>query len=300
MMMKTNRRYFLKATALLGTSIACGSVSRANIHSFFNSFEPAVGVCTGLGNAGMLAEMGYSFIEESVRGFLVPDRPEEEFLPRLDNARKLKIPVSACNLFLPGNLKSVGPDAVHDEIMEYAATAFRRAQLAGVRIIVFGSGGSRRIPEGFHRDDAYRQFVTLGRRLAPLASKYNVIIALEPLNRNECNFINSLADGAEIVNAVSHRSYRLLADIYHMAVDGEDPRNIIRYGNLIKHVHIAEEQGRAAPGTHGEDFGEYFSALATIKYEGDISVESRWDDMAAQAPSALAAIREQASQARGL
>jgi sugar phosphate isomerase/epimerase len=298
--MNTNRRHFIKTVSLLGASLAGGTSTSANILKFSGSFKPEVGVCTGLGNADMLAAMGYSFIEESVRGFLVPDRAEEDFLPLLKEARNLKIPVSVCNLFIPGNLKSVGPEAVHNEIVEYAATAFRRAQLAGVRIIVFGSGGSRRIPDGFSRDEAYRQFVSLGRKLAPLASKNNVVIALEPLNRNECNFINSLADGAEIVNAVSHRNYRLLADIYHMAVDGEDPRNIIRYGDLIRHVHIAEEQGRAAPGTHGEDFGDYFSALALVKYQGRISIESRWDDMAAQAPAALAVIDEQAGRAKGL
>jgi sugar phosphate isomerase/epimerase len=298
--MNTNRRHFLKTVSLLGASIAGGALTSANILNFPGSFKPAIGVCTGLGNADMLAGLGYSYIEESVRGFLVPDRTEEEFLPLLKEARDLKIPVPVCNLFIPGNLKSVGPEAVHNEILEYAATAFRRAQLAGVRIIVFGSGGSRRVPDGFSRDEAYRQFVSLGRKLAPLASKNNVVIALEPLNRNECNFINSLADGAEIVNAVSHRNYRLLADIYHMAVDGEDPRNIIRYGDLIRHVHIAEEQGRSAPGTHGEDFGDYFSALALVKYQGGISIESRWDDMSAQAPAALAVIKEQAGRARGL
>jgi sugar phosphate isomerase/epimerase len=298
--MYIHRRHFLKTASLLGASLAGGAFINANILNFPGSFKPAVGVCTGLGNADMLAGMGYSFIEESVRGFLVPDRPEGDFIPRLEEARGLRIPVSACNLFIPGEMKSVGPDAVHDKILEFSATAFRRAQLAGVRIIVFGSGGSRRIPDGFSRDDAYRQFVSLGRKLAPLASKNNVVIALEPLNRKECNFINSLADGAEIVNAVSHRNYRLLADIYHMMVDGEDSRNIIRYGDLIRHVHIAEEQGRAAPGTHGEDFGDYFSAFALIKYQGGISIESRWDDMAAQAPAALAVIKEQAGRVKGI
>lgn len=298
--MKPNRRSFLKIAALIGSSMAGRSLLQANMYSFFNSLSPSIGVCTGLENADMLAGMGYSFIEDSVRGFLIPDRPEEEFLPKLETAGNLKIPVKACNLFLPGNLKSVGPDAVHDQITDFSETAFRRAQLAGVETIVFGSGGSRRIPEGFSRDEAFKQFVSLGRRLAPLASKYNVVITLEPLNRNECNFINSLSDGAEIVNTVNHRNYRLLADIYHMKVDNEDPGNIVKFGNLIKHVHIAEKEGRAAPGTHGEDFSEHFSALALIKYEGGISIESRWEDMATQAPAALSEIRSQARQARNL
>jgi sugar phosphate isomerase/epimerase len=294
--MRTSRRSFLKITTLLGSSMASRSVLSANLNNFFNSFSPSIGICTGIDNAHRLSGMGYSFIEPGVGGFLMPGKPESEFLETLEIAKNLPVPVKACNMFLPGSLKSVGPDAVHDEILEYAGIAFNRARMAGVGIIVFGSGGSRRIPEGFTRSDALRQFTELGRRLAPVASRNNVVIALEPLNRKECNFINSLSDGAEIVNAINHQNYRLLADIYHMEMDGESPGNIIKFGNLISHVHIAEKEGRSAPGTHGEDFSNYFSALAKINYNGGISVESRWEDMVSQAPGALAVIKKHIDQ----
>ena len=288
----------MKIAALLGSGVVAGSDMSDILMTQQKAFSPSLGVCTGLQNANMLSGMGYSFIEEGVRSFLVPDRPEEEFFEKLKIAKDLKIPVEACNMFLPGNLKSVGREAVHQEILEFAETAFRRAQMAGVKVIVFGSGGSRRIPDGFSREEAFSQFVTLGRSMAPAASRYGVVIALEPLNKNECNFINSLPDGAEIVNAVNHKNYRLLADIYHMKMDGEAPGNIEVYGDLICHVHIAEKEGRAAPGTHGEDFSLYFSALARINYKGMISVESRWEDMALQAPVALSAMMEQIAIAR--
>jgi hypothetical protein len=46
--------------------------------------------------------------------------------------------------------------------MAYVAKAFDRVARLGVRIVVFGSGGARRVPEGYPRDDAVRQMVDFG------------------------------------------------------------------------------------------------------------------------------------------
>lgn len=77
------------------------------------------GVCSSVANADMLAGHGYAFIEESVGGFLMPAKSEEEFNEKLQQAQNADIPVKACNSFIPGSMKSVGPDAVHPEILEY-------------------------------------------------------------------------------------------------------------------------------------------------------------------------------------
>jgi sugar phosphate isomerase/epimerase len=270
--------------------------------SFFSCSSPKhdmflseIGVCTSVSNADTLAAHGYTYIEESVGGFLMPDKSEEEFNQKLQQARDAAIPVKACNSFIPGSLKSVGPEAVHPEILEYMETAFRRAQKAGVEYIVFGSGGSRSIPEGFSRDEARRQFITLCTQMAPIAAKYNVVVVLEPLNTKECNFINSVGEGGEIVEEVNHANFRLLADIYHMLMDGEGPESIEKYGHLIQHTHIAEKEGRAAPGKHNEDFTAYFKALKNVRYEGKMSIECKWEDWEVQVPTAIAAIKIQLS-----
>ncbi len=258
-----------------------------------DTFLTEIGVCTSVSNADMLASHGYTYIEESVGRFLMPTQSEEEFNEMLQQARNADIPVRACNLFIPGSMKSVGPDAVHPEILEYMETAFSRAQKAGVEYIVFGSGGSRDIPEGFSRSEARRQFIDLCSQMAPIASKYDVVVVLEPLNTKECNFINSVTEGGEIVEAVNHPNFRLLADFYHMLMDGEKPESIEKYGHLIQHTHIAEKEGRAAPGTHNDDFTAYFKALKDAGYKGMLSIECRWEDMEAQAASANETMKNQ-------
>jgi sugar phosphate isomerase/epimerase len=286
--MKSTRRSFIKSTILLGAGVAFSADLLAK-----SRFSPKIGVCTGLNQADMLAGMDFEYIEEGVRNFLIPDQPESEFLKKLEAAKHIKIPVKACNSFIPNDLKSVGPHVDHDRIIEFATIAFERAQKAGIEVIVFGSGGSRRIPDGFSREEAMRQFVSLCKRMAPIAAKHKVVVALEPLNSKECNFITTLEKGAEIVRAVNHKGFRLLADLYHMKMDDEGPEQIGKVGDILVHVHIAEKEGRSAPGTHGEDFSEYFRQLAKAKYKGRISIESRWADMAEQAPVALSTIKAQ-------
>ncbi|QGY44313.1 TIM barrel protein [Maribellus comscasis] len=254
-----------------------------------------IGICTDFNNASILSASGCSYIEESVGRFLIPFKSEEEFDLILKKAKESELSVRAFNCFIPGSLKSVGPDAVHQEILEYVEIAFRRAQKAGVNYIVFGSGGSRSVPKGFSRNDARQQFIHLCTRMAPIAGKYNVVVVLEPLNKKECNFINSVAEGGEIVKEVNHPNFMLLADIYHMLMDNESPENIIKYGDLIKHTHIAEKEGRAAPGTHNEDFKPYLEALKKVNYSGMMSIECNWDNLESESVTSIAEIKKQVS-----
>lgn len=253
-------------------------------------------MCTSVGNAAILKAGGCDYVEESVQGFLIPDKPEAEFLEKMRVLAAAALPVSACNSFLPGSLKSVGPEPRHDEIVAYAETAFRRAREAGIRTIVFGSSGSRSIPDGFDRAEARRQFIRLLRRLGPIAAKQGIVVVVEPLQRSECDFINTVAEGAAIVQEAGHPNVRLLADLYHMLRENEGPGSLIAAGPLLRHIHIAEKDRRTPPGVAGDDFTPYLRALKRANYAGALSLECRWDDLSAELPAAIEALRRQIAE----
>ena len=257
------------------------------------TFSPAIGVCTSMKNSHKLKAAGYAYIEESVGGLLMPLEPEEKFEKKYAEFRKSALPVETCNSFIPGSLKSVGPKAAHDKILSYVETAFRRAKKIGVKIIVFGSGGSRGIPEGFDRAKAKAQFVDLLKKMGPVAGKYDVLVCIEPLNRGECNFINSVGEGARIVKLIDHPNIKLLADMYHMAREGEPAAEIVKAGALLYHCHIAENKERGYPGKNREDLTGYLAALKQIGYRGRISVECRWEKFDSETPVALAYMNKQ-------
>lgn len=254
---------------------------------------PTIGVCTSVDNADKLKAAGYDFIEGSVRRFLQPHESSKEFAKTLVIAKESSLPIYAFTGFLPGELKCVGPEASHDRVLEYARIVFDRAAQVNGKIIVFGSSGARRVPAGFDHGHATRQFIELLKRMGPIAQEYGIIVAVEPLNKRECNFLNSVNAGIEIVKAVDHPHIRLVADVYHMAMEDEGPESILKAGPLIAHVHIAEKEGRARPGVHGYDFVPYFAALNAIGYSGGISIEGRWDDFDQELAAALEYVKKQ-------
>jgi sugar phosphate isomerase/epimerase len=291
--MKTTRRRFVKDSAILTSGFFLIPGNIAALASSAGNFLERIGISTSITNNSILAAAGYAFVEENVRNFLIPADSESLFAEKLDLIKQSRLPVEACNVFLPGNLKCTGPAILHDDIASWSETAFRRAGVAGVKTIVFGSGGARAIPEGFSKEEAKKQFISLCKRISPIAKKYDIVISLEPLNRKECNFINSVAEGAEIVEAVDHKNFRLLADIYHMLMENESPAEILKYGHHLYHTHIAEKSGRSAPGVNNEDFIPYFKALKEVKFKGRMAIECSWKNIEEQAVPALKYMRNQ-------
>ena len=190
------------------------------------------GVCTNPANARLLKADGFAYLEGSVSRDLMPGKSEEEFLKGKITLDTCGLPVIACNGFLPGTLKVTGPDARPDTVLKYAETAFRRASLAGVKTIVFGSSGSRSIPDGFDRDQARAQFTDLLVKMGPIARKYGIRVAIENLQKSESNFINTVGEALEIVQKVNDPNIGVLADILHMMREGEAPEILMEAGTF--------------------------------------------------------------------
>lgn len=256
-------------------------------------FQPEIGVTGSLDNIPMLVKNGCTFIQPSVGSYLMPNESEDKFEKNLEKYADAPIDIFACNSFIPGDLKSVGPEHHQAAVLEYAEKVFQRAQKADVEVIVFGSGSSRRIPEGFGKEEAVKQFVALGKKMAPLAQKYGIMICLENLNSTETNMINTFEEAYQVAKAIDHPNFRLTVDIYHMLKENESPAVILDAADYIYHCDLAEKEGRTAPGVQGDDFRPFFKALNDIGYKGKVAIECRWDDMDKELPSAVKTVREQ-------
>lgn len=245
-----------------------------------------IGICTGHDQP----LTGVDFIEENVQRYLQPETDKHQPPPR-------PLPVRAANCFLPGHLKCVGPTVDTPRLLHYATVAFQRARQAGIETIVFGSGGARQIPDGFPRARAEEQFLALLRQLGPLAARENITLVIEPLNRAECNFINSIPEADALAAACNHPNIAVLADFFHMLREDQTPDDILRHGDRLRHVHVAEKAARTPPGTAGDDFRPFLRALKTIDYRRRISIEAGWTNLPAQAPAACQTLRQQIADA---
>jgi sugar phosphate isomerase/epimerase len=261
---------------------------------------PEIGVVENMENDSLLQASGYRYLVESTAKILSPRNVSaEQSQANLTAIKKLRIPLFACNLFIPGDLKVVGPNANEARVLSYVETVLQRARKAGIKMIIWGSGGSRGIPEGFDPGKATAQFISIGKKIAALAAKYNIVVALENLNSTEANFINTVREALEIVQAIDHKNLRLCIDIYHMLKEGESPDVIAGTKGYVVYCEVAEKERRTPPGVEGDDFTPYFTALKNIGYSGKIVLECRWENLSAQGANAYQELRRQVDEAYG-
>jgi D-psicose/D-tagatose/L-ribulose 3-epimerase len=250
-----------------------------------------IGYCVGLKGLEAAKSVGFDFVELGTTE--IAALSDAEFEAALDQVKKVGIPTPNANLFLPSTLKLTGPDpASPDEQMAYVRKAFSRLNRLGVRILCFGSGGARRVPEGFPKQEAFAQLVEFGKRIAPEARANGITVVIEPLRRQETNIINTTAEGLALVKAVGAPNFELLVDFFHLASEKEDPAIILEARAHIRHLHMANPQGRVFPQQWEEhDYAPFFANLRRIGYAGGISIEASSKDVPGEAPRAIALLR---------
>ncbi len=288
----STRREFLTQTVAGAAALSLGR----SVHAA----EPKIlfGACQGPDKHTLMKGAGYDFIELGVGSLLVPSAPDAEFDAKVGKMGDLSLPIRSAAGFFPSDLKLVGPDVKEEAILKHADTCFRRAKKVGMPFIVLGSGGARKIPDGFDPAKAREQFVDICKKMGPLAGPHGVTVVLEPLNKGETNFFNSVAEGVGLVDDIAHPSIQLLADIYHMLRENEGPESILKAGARLRHCHIAEKESRTSPGTKGDDFRPYFKALKAIGYQGGVSVEGKWGkNLEEDLPRALKTMKDQCASA---
>ena len=249
------------------------------------------GICAPPERAAELAAVGYDFVEWPLsRTVGVMDDEAYGELRRL--AAGLPVRPEAWNVMLPGHIKVVGPELDHDALQEYLEAALPRVAELGGEVVVFGSGGARRVPEGYGLDDGLCQFEEACRIAGEIAQGHGLTIAVEPLNRNETNLVNTVAEAVTLVSVVAHPAVRLLSDLYHLTIEAEPLSDTETAEDLLAHVHIAApDRSIPLPGRGEQELRDYFTTLREAGYDGRISVEASWDGVE-EAAAGLRFMRE--------
>ncbi|MFC3563179.1 sugar phosphate isomerase/epimerase family protein [Pedobacter jamesrossensis] len=257
---------------------------------------PKLGIVSPLSRDSLAHASGFTMLGESVPNLLSPLLKESDFLASVEKINKARCKVISCNLFFPATIKIAGPSVDENKVIGYADTVLFRAGKAGIKYIILGSSGARSIPLDYSQEKAKNDFVTLCKKLALLAEKYNVTILLENLQSKETNFLSSLKSAAEVVRRVNHPAFKLNADIFHMMRENESPQEIVNAGSLITFCEIAEKEKRSLPGVMGDDFKPYLKALKEINYHGFIFMEGAIEHPETELPLAFKYLSNQLSE----
>jgi len=248
-----------------------------------------LGWCAPIDNAGIIAKAGFDFIEVPLAPFGLEDQKSLAAAKKAIAASPL--PAWAFNIFLPREMRVVGADIDLDGVKSYLGRAAELLAHAQSKIVVFGSGRARNIPEGFDRDKAEAQFIDTLHWCAEALKGSETTLVIEPLNRKESNIVNSVAEGVRFAKAVNRREIRVLADLYHMDEENEPLSEVATHIDWLSHIHLADT-GRFNPGTGSYDYNTFFGYLKTAGYRGMLSVECTVKNPEADMRQSLAFLRQ--------
>lgn len=182
----------------------------------------------------------------------------------------------AVTAFVSEPVARIVDPSTHDEFVSGIERSCRLAHRLNARNLIVLSGDE--MPGVSHAEQRAAIAAAL-RRAASIAERAGIGLLLEPLNTRVDHrgyFLDSTSDALEIVRTVGEPSVKLLYDMYHSIVMGEEPRAVLAgSGDLVGHVHIADAPGRHEPGSGAVDWPKQLAALHEAGYDGPLGLEFR-------------------------
>lgn len=130
--------------------------------------------------------------------------------------------------------------------------------------------------EGMSEEAHFENAVIALRGAADAAEAAGVMLLLEPLNTRlfATMYLVSTKLGLDLVEAVNSPNLRLLYDVWHSAVMGEDMAQVLAGRmHLVAHVQAADMPDRNEPGTGDVDWTKVTQTLRDLGYTGAIGLE---------------------------
>ncbi len=253
------------------------------------------GVCVGTDIEKMkyIKSLGYDYAESHCQELV--NKPVEH----IEAMKAIGLPVLAANCFI--GLRVVGPEKDEAAISEYLEKLFERASYLGLKYLVFGSSGARRIPEGMTLEEGRAEIIYFLKNLVlPLCEKYKTLtVAIEPLRPEECNAVNTVADGIEIAKKVASPYVKVLADVAHMYVQNENIELLKDYKDWLVHAHTSnpapdETLNRKRIYPKSDDAFEQASFIEGLKAAGVemCSIEAEVIDFESDAKEAIEILKD--------
>ena len=217
-----------------------------------------------------IQEWGFDGIEL----FLSPSEPAS--IPAVRRILdEMHLELTACSV-LPreANLIDVDPK-VRARGAEFLKQCIERTAELGGKLICGPLYAGLGVMSGRRRtEDEWKRGVEGLQVAARQAVKLGVTLCIEPLNRFETYFLNTLSDAAQLVHDVGEPNVLVHFDTFHANIEEKHPADSLRaVAKKLGHVHISEND-RGIPGTGHNDWPGILKALREIGYEGWMTIES--------------------------
>lgn len=248
--------------------------------------------CTAFENLDLVAEAGFDAI--ALPGHFVAGCDEGVFERVCAKLAQSALSCHSLNAFCPAEIRLVGDGHDLRALEEYTCRLAARAQRLGVRCVGIGSPNSRRLPEGYDRTLAMKQWEGSLRVIAHILGQYQIRALAEPLCTRECNWMNTTAELLPVLRRLQIPNLGMVFDIYHAFAMGEDGQALQDAMPEVGLVHIAQAIGgekHYLRHGHEADYKAYFDVLRNRGYCGEFSVEATYDPLETALPQTLAIMK---------
>lgn len=196
----------------------------------------------------------------------------------VDAIQKTGVVVSAVNHGRQGRL--LDPERAE---RERALAQFRQSVVDGVDlgaagVILVPHFGEPTLPDLTPYKSAvqleYEMLHNHLRTLSDYVYAIGIDLYIEPVNRYETHFLNTLADAVKVRRKIKdHPHVKLAADLFHMAMEEQDTAQALReFANDLGYIHIADSN-RRLPGQGMMDFAALGALLKDVGYTGWVALE---------------------------
>jgi D-psicose/D-tagatose/L-ribulose 3-epimerase len=159
--------------------------------------------------------------------------------------------------------------------VEFLKTCVDRTAALGARLVCGPMYAGLGVMTGRRRTAEEWSWAVEGlRAVAQHAQNCQVMVCLEPLNRFETYFLNTLEDAARLVHDIGAPNVKIHFDTFHANIEERHPAVALRsVAKDLGHVHISEND-RGIPGTGHNDWQGVLKVLKVIQYKGWMTIES--------------------------
>jgi sugar phosphate isomerase/epimerase len=163
--------------------------------------------------------------------------------------------------------------AVRQATTQYLEALAHLCHDLGGHVMVFGSPQQRNVEAGMSTSQAMENATEVIRAALPVLEQLDITLAIEPLGPAEGNFLNTAAEGVQLIEMVDSPHCRLHLDTKAMSSEATPIPDIIRANHrLLEHFH-ANDPNKLGPGFGELEFEPIFQALRDVDYQGWVSVE---------------------------
>ena len=194
-----------------------------------------------------------------------------------EEARRVGIDVNICGAF--GETRDISSDVAEyrENGIAYIKTLVDMAEAVGSPYVagpMYAAVGRTRLATPEEKKRQTRFAADNIKALAEYAAKKNVALALEPLNRFETDFMNTVEQGLEFLELVGYDNVGFLLDTFHMNIEEKSLTGAIRMakGKIFDFHSCANDRG--TPGEDHFDWEAIREALKDAEYTGPVVIES--------------------------